>query len=55
VLDEVALLVRELLPVLVVRGEVDLLRVQKEASCFLYISQISGYLMGNITQRPGLS
>merc|ERR1719240_1170969 len=29
--------------------------VQNEASCFLYISQTSGYLMGNITHLSGLS
>lgn len=26
---------------------------QNEASAFLYISQISGYLIGNMTNRPG--
>merc|ERR1719265_355236 len=29
--------------------------VQKDASCFLYISHICGYWMGNITQRRGFS
>merc|ERR1719345_541888 len=29
--------------------------VQKDASCFLYISQTSGYWIGNITHRRGLS
>merc|ERR1719375_2986671 len=29
--------------------------VQKDASCFLYISQTAGYCIGNITHRFGLS
>lgn len=33
----------------------DDLPVQKLASAFLYISQISGYLMGNMQNREGLS
>ena len=49
------LAVSEPIPILYVLRKVDLLRGAEQASYFWYISQICGYMRGNIPQRRGFS